>query len=57
MIKNATMNSKKKDGETFVTVDTWTPLVNADGSYLAIVWAEKSGATAVIAYNIVLAES
>ena len=57
MIKNATMNSMKKDGETITTVDTWTPIVNADGSYLAVVWAEKSGATAVIVYNIVLAES
>lgn len=54
MIKNAMTNSKKKDGENIVTVDAWTPMVNAGDSYLAVVWAEKSGATAVIAYNIVL---
>lgn len=54
MIKSATMNSKKKNGEVIETVDTWTPMVNADGSYLAVVWAEKSGATAAIVYNIVL---
>ena len=54
MIKSMAVNSKRKDGENITTVDTWAPLVNADGSYLAVVWAEKSGATAVIAYNIVL---
>ena len=53
-IKNAAMNSMRKDGETMVTVDTWTPVINADGSYLAVVWAEKDGATAVIVMNIVL---
>ena len=54
MIKNAMVNSKKKNGEVIETVDTWTPMVNADGSYLAVVWAEKSGATAAVVYNIVL---
>ena len=53
-IKNAAMNSMRKDGEAVVTVDTWTPVINADGSYLAVVWAEKDGATAVIVMNIVL---
>lgn len=53
-IKNAAMNSIRKDGEAVVTVDTWTPVINADGSYLAVVWAEKDGATAVIVMNIVL---
>lgn len=53
-IKNAAMNSKRKDGEELVTVDTWTPVINADGSYLAVVWAEKDGATAVIVMDIVL---
>ena len=57
LIKNAMTNSMKKDGETITTVDAWTPMVNAGDSYLAVVWAEKSGATAVIAYNIVLVES
>lgn len=57
MIKNAMTNSKKKVGETITTVDAWAPMVNADDGYLAVVWAEKSGATAVIAYNIVLVES
>ena len=54
MIKNVMTNAKQKVGENIETVDTWTPMVNADGSYLAVVWAEKSGATAVITYNIVL---
>ena len=53
-IKNAAMNSKRKNGEVIETVDTWTPVINADGSYLAVVWAEKDGATAVIVMNIVL---
>ena len=53
-IKNAAMTSMRKDGEEQVTVDTWTPVINADGSYLAVVWAEKDGATAVIVMNIVL---
>ena len=51
MIKNTAMNIKRENGDV---VNIWTPMVNADGSYLAVVWAEKSGATAVIAYNIVL---
>ena len=54
MIKNAMEHSKKKTGEIITEVDTWAPMVNADDGYLAVVWAEKSGATAVIAYNIVL---
>ena len=49
-IKNTAKNIKRENA----TVDIWTPMVNADGSYLAVVWAEKSGATAVITYNIVL---
>ena len=54
MIKNAMEHSKQKTGEGITEVNTWAPMVNADDGYLAIVWAEKSGATAVIAYNIVL---
>ena len=54
MIKNAMVHSKKKVGETITEENAWAPMVNADDSYLAVVWAEKSGATAVIAYNIVL---
>lgn len=54
MIKNAMEHSKKKTGEIITEVNTWAPMVNADDGYLAVVWAEKSGATAVIAYNIVL---
>ena len=50
MIKNTAMNIKRENA----TVNIWTPMVNADGSYLAVVWAEKSGATAVIVMNIVL---
>lgn len=44
----------KVEGGEFVEKDTWTPVINADGSYLAVVWAEKDGATAVIVMNIVL---
>lgn len=54
MIKNAMEHSKQKTGGIITEVNTWAPMVNADDGYLAIVWAEKSGATAVIAYNIVL---
>ena len=54
MIKNAMEHSKQKTGEGITEVNTWAPMVNADDGYLAVVWAEKSGATAVIAYNIVL---
>lgn len=54
MIKNAMEHSKRKTGENITEVNTWAPMVNADDGYLAVVWAEKSGATAVIAYNIVL---
>lgn len=54
MIKNAMEHSKRKTGEIITEVNTWAPMVNADDGYLAVVWAEKSGATAVIAYNIVL---
>ena len=54
MIKNAMEHSKQKTGGIITEVNTWAPMVNADNGYLAIVWAEKSGATAVIAYNIVL---
>lgn len=54
MIKNAMEHSKKKTGGIITEVNTWAPMVNADDGYLAVVWAEKSGATAVIAYNIVL---
>lgn len=50
MIKNAMEHSN----EGITEVNTWAPMVNADDGYLAVVWAEKSGATAVIAYNIVL---
>ena len=57
MIKNAMVNSKMKANGTTVTVDTWAPMVYTDDGYLAVVWAEKSGATAVIAYKIVLVES
>ena len=57
MIKNAMVNSKMKANGTIVTVDTWAPMVYTDDGYLAVVWAEKSGATAVIAYKIVLVES
>lgn len=53
-IKNAAMTGKRIDGEEQVTVDTWTPVINADGNYLVVVWAEKNGATAVIVMNIVL---
>ena len=57
MIKNAMVNSKMKANGTIVTVDIWAPMVYTDDGYLAVVWAEKSGATAVIAYKIVLVES
>ena len=55
LVKSMAKNSKTKNNNgEFETVDTWTPMVNADGSCLAVVWAEKSGATAVLVMNIVL---
>ena len=43
----------KEDGE-LVEKDTWKLMVNADGSYLAAVWAEKGDTTVAIMMNIVL---
>lgn len=47
MIKNAMEHSKRKTGEIITEVNTWAPMVNADDGYLAVVWAEKSGATII----------
>ena len=53
-IKAKAQKTMTKEGEELVEKDTWKPLVNADGSYLAAVWAEKGNTTVAIVMNIVL---
>ena len=53
-IKAKAQKTMTKEGEELVEKDTWKPLVNADGSYLAAVWAEKGNPTVAIVMNIVL---
>ena len=53
-IKAKAQKTMTKEGEELVEKDTWKPLVNADGSYLAAVWAEKVNTTVAIVMNIVL---
>ena len=53
-IKAKAQKTMTKEGEELVEKDTWKPLVNADGSYLADVWAEKGNTTVAIVMNIVL---
>lgn len=53
-IKDKAQNTMTKvDGE-LVKKDTWKLMVSADGSYLAVVWAEKGNSTVAIVMNIVL---
>lgn len=53
-IKAKAQKTMTKEGEELVEKDTWKPLVNADGNYLAAVWAEKGNTTVAIVMNIVL---
>ena len=56
-IKAKAQKTMTKEGEETVEKDTWQPMVSADGSYLAAVWAEKGNTTVAIVMNIVLVES
>ena len=53
-IKAKAQKTMTKEGEETVEKDKWQPMVSADGSYLAVVWAEKDNMTVAIVMNIVL---
>ena len=53
-IKAKAQNTMTKVNGELVKKDTWKLMVSADGSYLAVVWAEKGNSTVAFVMNIVL---